>query len=52
MLTTDCKDGAYQGDATCGWFNDASGAHILDSQGFCCPCDAQSSWCVTHSCVL
>ncbi len=44
MLTTDCKDGAYQADATCGWFKDASGGRIPDSQGFCCPCDAQSSW--------
>jgi hypothetical protein len=44
VLTTNCKDGAYQSDATCGWFNDAAGAHVLDSQGFCCPCDAQSSW--------
>ncbi len=44
VLTTDCKDGAYQNDATCGWFNDAGGAHVPDSQGFCCPCDAQTSW--------
>jgi len=44
VLTTNCKDGAYQDDATCGWFNDAAGMHVLDSQGFCCPCDAQSTW--------
>ena len=50
-LTTDCKDGAYQNDATCGWFNDASGAHVPDSQGFCCACDAQSSWCGRRRCA-
>ena len=44
LLTTNCRDGAYQSDATCGWFNDAAGAHVMDSQGFCCPCDAQSTW--------
>ena len=43
-LTTDCKDGSYQADASCGWFLDAGGARVPDSQGFCCPCTAQSSW--------
>ena len=44
VMTTDCKDGAYQGDATCGWFSNADGTHVADSQGFCCPCDAQATW--------
>ena len=43
-LTTNCKDGAYEEDATCGWFRNADGTRVLDSQGFCCPCDAQASW--------
>ena len=44
VMTTDCKDGAYQSDATCGWFSNADGTHVADSQGFCCPCDAQATW--------
>ena len=43
-LTTNCKDGAYEEDATCGWFRNADGTRVADSQGFCCPCDAQASW--------
>ena len=40
----DCVDGAYESNPTCGWFLDASGNHIPNSQGFCCPCDAASTW--------
>lgn len=43
-LTTDCVAGAYEANPTCGWFSDASGNHIANSQGFCCPCDAATTW--------
>ena len=44
LSTTDCKDGTYQSDVTCGWYTDAAGARIPNSQGYCCPCTAQESW--------
>lgn len=43
-LTSDCVDGALVSDPTCGWFLNADGSHVPDSQGFCCVCDAAASW--------
>ena len=44
VMTTDCRDGALVQDTTCGWFLNADGSHVPNSQGFCCPCDAQATW--------
>ncbi|PNH12225.1 Protein HAPLESS 2, partial [Tetrabaena socialis] len=39
-----CMDGDLEEKPTCGWFSQADNPRVLDSQGFCCDCDASMIW--------